>query len=75
MSQKHYRAIADVIREERDAANRIELDQQTLVERIARGIANVCQDDNPRFNRSTFFAACDLFQDEGPQRANALNDS
>ena len=57
MTRKDYRAIADVI------ATQVDLDPDTLSSRqvlrlVAAGIADVLEEDNPRFDRSGFLKTC-----------------
>lgn len=48
MSRKHYRALAEALK-----ANSASYD-------VVLAIANVCKNDNPRFDYHTFFAACGI---------------
>jgi hypothetical protein len=68
MTKKHFNAIAAAIRTAREdaCAGRSgyapeHVDAAMLATaRIARDIAAVCADDNPRFDRVRFLAACGL---------------
>lgn len=51
MTKKDYIKIAAALRETRD----IDTDTWSV---IVTRISRICADDNPRFNRDRFFAAC-----------------
>lgn len=56
MTRKHYRAIAEVIRQTAD--NSPTFMERARVREIAEGLASVLAADNPRFQRSRFLEAC-----------------
>lgn len=51
MTRKHFQAFADAIKAISDTKERAT---------VAEFVANVCADQNPRFNRSRFMAACEV---------------
>lgn len=57
MSKKHYIRLAEVIRLAKPYAEGSD-QAERIVRDIAGTIANVCEDDNPRFDRARFLAAC-----------------
>lgn len=59
MTKKDYEALAQVIRWQWNLADANENgDALDAVERIANGMATVMEQDNPRFSRQRFLAAC-----------------
>ena len=58
MSRKHYKALADVIREQVSVCNNS--GEFARVQGIALGVAAVCAADNHRFSRDRFYEACGL---------------
>ena len=60
MTRKDYEKLARVIREHRQ--NDDGLASGTIAS-IADSLACVCEADNPRFNRATFFTACGMDED------------
>lgn len=62
MSRKHYRALAQAIRDARPYASPIGRPEiqaaNDVVDNVARNLADECKRDNPRFDRVKFFAAC-----------------
>jgi hypothetical protein len=60
MTRKHYEQIAKMIRQERQ--NDDGRSAGTIAS-IADSLACICEADNPRFNRGTFFTACGMDED------------
>lgn len=58
MTRKDYEAIAAVLASTRPEPP-VGLDAYDLWLDVRNGIADACAEDNPRFNRTTFFIACD----------------
>jgi hypothetical protein len=60
MTRKHYEQLAKMIRQHRqddDGTN------SATIASIADSLACICESDNPRFNRETFFTACGMDAD------------
>ncbi len=53
MTKKHFVAIAAAIKELWENSDNVD-----AVDEVARAIADVCADSNPRFNRARFLSAC-----------------
>ena len=53
MSHKHYEALAVVIKNEVNHGS-----DPAVIARMAQGIADICENDNPRFDRVKFYVAC-----------------
>ena len=65
MSKKHFEAIAAEIKELYQRATRHESpDEKTGVCNVARSLARVFSEFNPRFDRHRFLSACGLQEDE-----------
>ena len=60
MTRKHFQAIAAQLRQDRPNAVGVDSSLMTIEQwrRIVRGMADVCQQFNNRFNRQTFYDAC-----------------
>ena len=66
MSKRHFNSLAAAVRDWRRVCPSIdEADVAQLVSRLA----NVCQRENPRFNRGRFFDACGVTTAAGRQVA------
>ena len=55
MSRKHYRSVAALVAERYACAEDCE---RFAVREIARGLARIFSDDDPRFSVQRFYAAC-----------------
>lgn len=66
MTRKHYEAVAGVIRAELgdgldlSAADRMRVPRIQSLVHVARGLADVFEADNSRFDRGRFLTACGL---------------
>lgn len=71
MTRKHFEAIAEQFRAEREALERGEYDfpegptsprtvYRLALDSIEQRMANVCADHNPNFDRAKFLQACGL---------------
>lgn len=58
MTKKDFEAFARIIRSE--YADAQELETKLVIERITRRWADVCANDNARFDRARFLAACGI---------------
>ena len=62
LTRKHYKAIAEIIKTQRDLAT-VFAGKQFAIQRISDivdGLADYFAQDNPRFDRARFLAACGL---------------
>ena len=62
MSKRHFEKLAAIIRNARVAENEEEtanIGYNLAVADIAQAIADMCCDENPRFDRERFLAACE----------------
>ena len=56
MSRKHYKAIAEIIS---TLADKYQFDEgKNIIAEVALDLADMMQNDNPRFHRETFLDAC-----------------
>jgi hypothetical protein len=55
MTKKHFNALAAAVRDWRRVCPSV--DEKDVAQLVAR-LAGVCQEHNPRFNRTRFFDAC-----------------
>lgn len=55
-SQRHYEAIAKVLKENKWGGNPMRL---TITEEIQTRLSDLFEDDNPAFKRTVFHAACE----------------
>jgi hypothetical protein len=59
MTRKDYTAIAKAVAEVLKTCE-VDSAESTAVEFLAIMLADVCEDDNPRFDRKKFFTACGI---------------
>lgn len=61
-TRQHYRAIAEIIKKEYTRFDNICKDDEgkLAIQSIARSLADYFVDNNPRFDRQKFLAACGL---------------
>lgn len=57
MTKKDFQAIANAISERLDTQHPT-TEAASMIRGIARDLANVCQRNNPRFDRARFLKAC-----------------
>ena len=56
MTRKDYQAVAEIIS---TLADKYQFDEgKDIIAEVALDLADMMQDDNPRFNRETFLDAC-----------------
>lgn len=58
MTRKDFVAIAEAIKDARDALGFSDSIESRVLDSMAKSIANVCATTNPRFDRSKFLEAC-----------------
>ncbi len=58
MTKRHYQQFADMLNLLVVECAGLHVSQHVLVKHIAIELADICQRDNPRFNRERFMAAC-----------------
>ena len=61
MSRKHYRAIADVLAAEYVLYGS-DPDVEIVLRNVMLSLADICKQDNPRFDRERFYNACGIPQ-------------
>jgi hypothetical protein len=73
MSKKHFKALAEALRDAFEIANERSSDRASGVVLAMERVAYVCQDMNNRFDRRRFLTACGhpLYRDDLPP-ADAL---
>lgn len=65
LTRKDFNAIAKVIKDNTDGKyTSDDLDNNTISQgyRIAKELANICEQHNPRFNRKRFANACGFYE-------------
>jgi hypothetical protein len=59
-SQRHYEVLARFLEYEISISDLNTTDRATVIKGIARLLANLLGNDNPKFNRTRFLAACGI---------------
>ncbi len=59
MTRKHFKALADALKEAKPLPSGYDEDRSVEVwESCLRGVAATCRSFNPQFDRAKFYAAC-----------------
>ena len=65
MSRRHFNSLAAAVRDWRRVCPSV--DEADAAQLVAR-LADLCQEENPRFNRGRFFDACGVVTTAGARR-------